>query len=374
MSSIEDFIIDDEIQQQQHRDIAKRSFTGAFIYLIIWAAITIPNQLYAKETDAWWSFTLLMTLLAFIRTGMIVKFDKIYGNSPILWQCSFFVIVWLSALIWGLLCAVSLTTPAFSTITFVMITATAGLTSGGAASVAPNRILTLGMISAFLVPSILALLFIPNNHNISLWLLFCIYWVGMFSVTKIQHKEYWLSIKHSFITKRYAAELEKLNTIDGLTGLKNRVFFDGYLRTELKKSSRLQFPVALLLIDIDHFKSINDRFGHLAGDECLRQVSKILRKMVVRDTDIVARFGGEEFAIILPGSGPDQAMFFAERTRKAVEAMNIVTQERTLSLTVSIGVAEITATSDTKNEEIIAIADAALYAAKKGGRNRVIMG
>lgn len=371
MTPTDDLIIDDEIQLQQNRDVANRSFTGVFIYLIIWVAITIPNAFHQTSPRIWWFFTLLLTALALLRIILIKNFDRIYAKSPILWKYSFFSQVWVTGLAWGILCALSLAVPEFQLLTFAVITATAGLASGGAASVAPNLILAIGFFSAFLAPPIMTMLFISNQHGISLLLIFIIYWLGMFSITRIQHKEYWLSLKNAFVVKRYAAELEQLNAKDGLTGLKNRTFFDDSLKAERNRSSRTQVPVSLLLIDIDHFKRVNDYYGHLAGDECLRQVSQLLTRMARRETDIVARFGGEEFAILLPGTSAEQSLVVAERTRLGVEKLKIVVQDKELHLTVSIGISNVTATFGTSNEDIIHSADTALYKAKNNGRNQV---
>lgn len=367
-------VIDEQMQLQHTRDIAKRSVTGTFIYLVIWVAITLPSQFLQMHPKIWWPVTLLFGVMAMLRIVLIRFLDRMYATRPKTWQSAFFALVWLSALFWGVLCASSLTVPALQPLSFLIIVTTAGLTSGGAVSVAPSRPLTLGMISAFLLPSVVVLLFFPHDHDPSLCLLFIIYWLGMYSVTKTQHKEYWLSLNHAFVIKRYARELERLNGMDGLTGLKNRAFFDDSLRTELKKSSRTELPIALLLIDIDHFKAVNDRYGHLAGDECLRRISQLLMETVQRETDIVARFGGEEFAIILPGASRTQARAVAERIRQSTQKMDIVIDDLiTLHLTVSIGVADVTAAIDASNEELIAAADAALYAAKARGRNLVIM-
>ncbi len=371
MALIEDVIIDDEMQLQYNRDVAKRAFTGAYIYLILWIAITVPNSFHNSDPAKWWFYTLLLITLATTRIILINRFDRIYTHSARLWKRLIYTHVWTSGAVWGLLCAFTLVLPEYQPLTFAFITATAGLTSGGAASVAPDRALAIGLFTAFLTPPILAMMFVSNPYVSSLLLIFILYWLGMFSITRIQHKEYWLSLKGAFAVTRYAAELEQLNTKDGLTGLKNRTFFDESLATERKRSSRDHIPVTLLLIDIDHFKKVNDTYGHLAGDECLRQISQLLTHMAQRETDIVSRFGGEEFAIILPGISAMQSLVVAEQTRKEVEQLTVTTQDAELNVTVSIGISNITIGANTSNEDIIDSADTALYAAKKNGRNQV---
>lgn len=161
------------------------------------------------------------------------------------------------------------------------------------------------------------------------------------------------------------ARLERLATRDGLTGLKNYRAFQQRLAAECSRVARLGVPLTLLLLDVDNFKAYNDSFGHLQGDEALRQVGAVLEH-VARDIDIVARYGGEEFAAILPHTDAAGALVAAERFRHAVEASSW----KGRGVTISVG----GASCDGKRPDpsaLIAEADAALYRAKREGRNRV---
>jgi len=193
----------------------------------------------------------------------------------------------------------------------------------------------------------------------------------MFTVVGNHHREYWVNLKHAFLLKQYAADLEHLNTLDGLTELKNRKFFDQSLKYETKKAIRSRSSLSLLFIDIDHFKQVNDRYGHLAGDDCLRRISTVLKEHARRETDIVARYGGEEFAVIIPDSAREHAVNLAEKIRKAVEKMDAHYDEIQILLTVSIGVSSIIPQPGDLETTLIKQADNALYEAKDNGRNRV---
>ncbi len=166
-------------------------------------------------------------------------------------------------------------------------------------------------------------------------------------------------------------QMALLATIDSLTGLVNRrAFFE---RTESARllATRLRTPIALMMIDIDHFKRLNDRFGHATGDEALRLFADTARE-ALRDHDIMGRLGGEEFALVLPGTDLDGALQAAERLRSAVAAAVLPSSGHQYAMTVSIGVVVID-----PNEHInsaLARADHALYAAKSGGRDRVVAG
>lgn len=153
---------------------------------------------------------------------------------------------------------------------------------------------------------------------------------------------------------------------DELTGLYNHRHFYRVLQSEVNRATRYRRHLSLIMLDIDRFKHYNDQWGHLAGDEALRELAEVLRKNA-RDVDVVARYGGEEFTIILPETSLEQAGIQAERVRSAVERYPF--QGR---LTVSLGVATFVEGME-KAEELVQEADRALYRAKAGGRNRVCL-
>lgn len=164
--------------------------------------------------------------------------------------------------------------------------------------------------------------------------------------------------------------LEELSALDGLTGLYNYREFHRRLTEEVQRSLRYDHPFSLLILDIDNFKAVNDTYGHLAGDEVLREFAAVIGREV-RPVDEVARYGGEEFAILLPETPAPGAFAMAERIRGIIAAHPIpIAPERAVALTVSIGVATYPQDADTE-EKLFGAADQALYAAKNGGRNRV---
>jgi diguanylate cyclase (GGDEF)-like protein len=181
-------------------------------------------------------------------------------------------------------------------------------------------------------------------------------------------------VAENLLTREYANEgLIRFAFTDFLTGLKTRGYFEQQLDLEIKRSERKKTDFALLMIDIDHFKQLNDRYGHHAGDQVLRDVSSILMKDM-REVDTVARYGGEEFVIVLPETSGPGALLVAERLRKAVEqAKFFAGSPRAIErLTISIGIAVFDLDAQFKRD-LIEFADAALYAAKGQGRNQVML-
>ena len=159
---------------------------------------------------------------------------------------------------------------------------------------------------------------------------------------------------------------------DPLTGLYNRYAFKEILRQEIERAQRYERHLSLLMIDIDHFKKVNDLFGHLVGDEVLEEVADIITS-AVRKTDIITRFGGEEFAIILPETTVGHATMLAERIRKKIEEHDYARLIAKESLTVSIGISNYHTPGRKSDLTLIHSADQALYAAKKEGRNKVVI-
>jgi diguanylate cyclase (GGDEF)-like protein len=168
---------------------------------------------------------------------------------------------------------------------------------------------------------------------------------------------------------RQAEALELLATTDAMTGLANRRQFFKLAAVEWSRAERYQRPLALLMMDIDLFKSVNDTYGHLAGDEVIKAVAKSLIKHK-RGSDVAARMGGEEFALLLPEASAEAAVAAGERLRKLVAEQIIVVEGKRIPVTISIGASACAADMRTV-EDLLNEADIALYAAKRGGRNRV---
>lgn len=168
--------------------------------------------------------------------------------------------------------------------------------------------------------------------------------------------------------------LELLALEDALTGLANRREFDLFTHAEMGRAKRGQTTIALLMIDVDHFKRFNDRYGHLVGDECLRRLSAIIKENIRRPGDLAARFGGEEFAVVLPATDYVGAFIVAEKIRKAVQQAQIEHQDSGEGMvTVSIGVSACSPRTEDTPDELISAADKALYVAKNNGRNASVI-
>lgn len=180
-------------------------------------------------------------------------------------------------------------------------------------------------------------------------------------------------VKNHLELKKYRDILEQQSLLDGLTGIANRRHFDETFEKEWRRALRSGDTLSLVFLDIDFFKKYNDYYGHLAGDDCLRQVGNALKKSLQRAGDLVARYGGEEFVVILPSTSQMEALKVAEKVRRHIEGLKVSHLRSDVSeyVTVSVGVATITPAIHINPVLLIEQADSALYQAKSRGRNRV---
>lgn len=181
---------------------------------------------------------------------------------------------------------------------------------------------------------------------------------------------------HTHVTlHRRTAIINALANQDGLTGVANRRFFDRTLEKEWRIAQRQQAPLSLIMIDIDHFKLVNDTYGHQAGDACLRAVATCITETLRRPSDLVARYGGEEFVVLLPQTHAEGTQQLAEVTRQRIQKYASTYQSSTQdlpSITASLGCATLFPDQEQSAHRLVTIADENLYRAKLGGRNRVV--
>jgi two-component system, cell cycle response regulator len=173
-------------------------------------------------------------------------------------------------------------------------------------------------------------------------------------------------VRATLRTKYLVELLAKRAMVDALTGLYNRAYLDARIPQEMSLSRRTGHPLSCIMADVDHFKSLNDRFGHPGGDDILRTVSQVLAE-TIRTEDVLCRYGGEEFAILAPNTNEQQAADLANRCRLALANHPFICRGQTVQVTASFGVAQLTTTPP----DLVELADEALYRAKSEGRNRV---
>ena len=197
-----------------------------------------------------------------------------------------------------------------------------------------------------------------------------------YALERDERRQYLLSLRRKHLLLdlgEVQQRLQQLSRMDTLTGLFNRRHFQQYLGQVWQRARHDEAPVAVLMLDVDHFKHYNDRYGHPVGDQCLMQVAHAMQDSLRRPGDLVARYGGEEFIAVLPGADKDTAHQAAERIRDAIIKLGIPHEASATAavVTASIGVISCRAREGVQEQDLIAEADAALYKAKQAGRNQV---
>ncbi|WP_229262229.1 sensor domain-containing diguanylate cyclase [Duganella guangzhouensis] len=229
-------------------------------------------------------------------------------------------------------------------------------------------VLVYGFVTIELADQQAHLTTLAHAMNVMRQTMWIFYWVFVAIVLFIAFFGYQLFAHWQQSQDRLLAELEKLATTDGLTDLLNRRAADLRLKAEWQRTRRSRHSAAMVLLDIDHFKQINDSYGHPGGDAALRHLANVMRS-VMREVDFAARYGGEEFLIVLPDTGEHGAYAFAERLRQQVAATPAQFGAQAIAMKISLGVA-VVRDDDASYERWFSRADRALYCAKQGGRNR----
>ncbi len=374
----------DEVRAEQIRLVYHQGVTIQFLGLL---TALISVAMFWKVSShttllIWLTFMILLSVIRIIETVTFNK--KVITDYLIIkkWGYAYVLGTFLSGIIWGGLAFLFETSwPApYQVILFVIYT---GITAGAFNTNTPFFI----AFPAFYLPPVLCLIFVMLRQTsegfAELTGLFIIYIVLMYVSAIRFHNRLANSLKLRFKNEQLANQLSESNRLlaeladrDELTKLDNRRSMDKYLSNEWNRHQRNQQPLSLLFIDIDYFKQFNDTYGHEGGDQCLVKVSQILQNNVRRSVDMAARFGGEEFAVILPETGEKEAINVAEKIRNELATYKIPHESSAISpyLTLSIGVATMVPESKNHAGLIRVMADDALYKAKKEGRNRIVTG
>ena len=299
------------------------------------------------------------------------------------WGNVYILMSFLQGSLWGAAMLIFIPThePIYNVVAAMWIVGVSSAT-GSAYSAYPRAMLS--FFIPLVIPGTLHLFLIGGRLNTALGMAICVNSIvilrSMFPISKSIVK----SIKLNFILekqieqrKNIEEKLREVSIKDELTGLYNRRYFNEVLQNELKRAQRNSNPISLILIDIDYFKSFNDTYGHVEGDKCLQRLGQSLNDSVKRPGDLVARYGGEELAIVLPNTESDNAYHISETIRQDIQALNIPHTGSDIdglnAITISAGVTTIIPQPDTTPADIIQKADDALYKAKNQGRNQTVV-
>lgn len=358
-----------QLQQQALNDLTMRAKSGIYIYVAIWLVVVIAFDFWTLAPELVLTNSVLILFAMLARVLHIKRVMRHHQQSVARLYQVLIIIVLLTALHWGVLTAWIVALELSLGATQLMLIVLPAFAMGGASTLSISNSLRLYYPFALYAP-VLAVFFYQNNPLSLVYAVsVVISYVYIITASKYARENYWSAITNQTLAEQREAELERLSTTDQLTQLKNRMFFDKAYDSEWRRCFRSQAPISVIMIDFDHFKQLNDSYGHLFGDEVLRRSASLISRAFKRPSDCVARYGGEEFVVILAHTDKDAAKSAAERIRTSIENMEIEHQGERIAITCSIGGASVIPKDNVAKTELIKQADRALYQAKELGRN-----
>lgn len=356
--------LDPKLLRRTSKDISKRSIAGIFIYPLFWPLIAYGSHFEQGYPNTVMAVMLLHIFISAARLFHVYTHDRIPDKSLSIWMRVSSLLVVSQGTIWSLMFVLALFAQN-EQFQFFMTLTSAGVAAGGTNTYAPNKLLSGTFAVILILPATLASVYLENYIVAAVLTAYLLY---IFGLARTQSFEYWRSIENELL-------LEKQSRTDALTQLDNRRFFDEKLNELCHLSSRNHEILAVVVIDCDHFKSVNDNYGHDIGDICLQHVADTLKHALPRTTDVCARYGGEEFSVLLPGTDSEGAMLVAERIRQSVEQAPLHYKNFTIEMTVSVGVTahHIDNFKPELPKALFKEADQALFQAKESGRNCSIL-
>ena len=350
-------------------DLLSRSIPGVFIYGLIFPLIFFPLGFNQLQPEISWIFAISMLLVSSLRIVHWVYTPIIYPRTARLWRALFQLFSLSHAIVLGIFFAMTMYDPQLESIKMVSFMTIGGVCAASLISLNPRLQIALINLFVLVAPCVFVAFFIIDSFPVGSMI--CIYSSYLVLVGIRSNAEYMRSFAIEAQLEQQRQALEQLNKIDPLTHIYNRGYFNTAFDIQWHSSIRQKKMLSVLLIDIDHFKAINDTHGHLFGDKCLQHIAQTISAAAKRKTDLIARFGGEEFAILLPDTQAQSAMEIAEQVRVSIASEPFRYQQTELALTASIGVACVLPVVGGNSNSLIEKADSALYEAKDAGRNRV---
>ncbi len=358
-------------------DAMERTRGGTFVHLPLFILIGWVTGIIESHRAFFFANVALLTFTILMRVGFTRharRAAQVDANSERIGKLTwvFAGLYLLSGAHWGVLAAAVSYWPSLESARIPIWLVVTGMAAAGTIILGLLQAVRIGYPVAVLLPPICVCLLNPTEGSLFAIAAAVMLWIYVFDASRGIRRDYWAgSVARAELELR-AAELERLSTTDALTQICNRRHFDERLAEEWLRSAQTGQRVAVLVIDIDHFKNINDEHGHQVGDRCIVAAADALRMGLRGDAELLARYGGEEFAVLLPGAHEDAAIAAAEALRLRVAGALIEVRGKRIAMTCSVGVCSMTAGESARPDIAVRRADQALYIAKRAGRNRVV--
>jgi diguanylate cyclase (GGDEF)-like protein len=361
-----------EISVRTLKDLGRQNLSSVFVYPIIWIVLVVFTDLPHLSPHFFWINTALVALTCLSR-GWLSRGLKNFSLSSFRRLEYHLILTTMSnAAHWGVMTALCLTEEQLLPLRWPMLLSATAIASSAGWALGFHSLLRVYLPLAVALPAIVSLLLIGTKDALMIAMLSVVFLGYLMFATRARQHDYLQAIKTAAELEQRTRELEYTSFTDAVTHLHNRAYFDVHLELEWKRAFRQSYPVSLLIIDLDHFKSINDRFGHQFGDYVLQEVGMSLSSVAQRSGDVLARIGGEEFALLLINTDAEGAAQVAQQIIEAIAALELEHPEAgQIRITTSVGAA--TRIPDQPEQhaarQLLGAADRALYAAKHAGRN-----
>lgn len=352
---------------REAQDTQVRTRLGGVFYLLAWLLLWgfagAPGQLLLAGI----LLSLLFAGLWLLR--LLHRLPDAHDQASLRhWLDSHWRLIFATALAWGLTHAAALQLAAFADSRLIATLSTVAFSTAMAFNFAMRKRRAIIAMTLLYLPGLLVLWLNRAEQLASLVTLACYLGYLLLALSR-SHREYHTTLDLELQLLEQQARLQQLSHSDSLTQLGNRHLFNNRFPQLLEQARRHQRPLSLVLLDLDFFKQVNDRHGHLTGDACLQCFADCLRRHFRRDNDLLLRLGGEEFAVLLPDTPLEQAVSQAEQLRQYLSSEGLQVHGQPLALTTSIGVGGYDPQQDDDAEDFFRRVDQALYAAKHNGRN-----
>ena len=362
--------MDEKFTQRSDIDFLRRSMPGVIIYIVTWPLLCWSLDYYQLHPKLSITFTALFVSVSLLRIFHAYLTQFVYKSYPGVWRSTLYVLSLSHSLILSTLLIISVTTPQYDKVALPVIIMASAIGCGAVASLSVKYRFTQIYLASLVLPIIVTAHTTEQFQYLSI--MFLVLWTYFFFLLRRYSKEYRRAFHIENELLENQKKLEALNITDALTGIFNRQYFDSSLDAQWELASRSQSNLSILFLDLDFFKKVNDKYGHLIGDKALCHAAELFQETTKRKSDMIARYGGEEFAIILPSTHHTDAMALAEHIREQLESTPLLIGERSIQLTVSIGVNTVIPSNNNNCMHFLDAADKALYEAKRSGRNKVV--
>lgn len=359
-----------DLQKRAHADLAARARGGIAIYLAVWLVSAFWVGVYQSNPVFFWTNTVLLVVIALMRVAhaWLLNSHPAFNTKKMYdWLLA---MILLNALHWGVLTAWVTFSGQYPDLYYPYLIVLGAFGVGGTAVLSISHAVSIFYPLLIVIPTFMVGLWVGNDENVvvSVFAIFALLYV--WKASGLSRKDYWSAISNQRMAEDRAKLMKKLSVTDQLTQLNNRMYFENKCIEEWERCGRLGVPLAIFMVDLDHFKIINDKHGHVAGDECLVKVGSVLKTELKRTIDTVARYGGEEFVIMITVTDAAALPLLAERIVRAVANIKMSWDGEPIPISCSVGLASTIPNLGANKDELLIAADKALYQAKGSGRNR----